>query len=138
MKPRNDFKVGEVASKSRIITSKDIQNFAEISGDMNPIHVDPIYAGNTYFKGPIAHGMLVASLISSVLGNQLPGPGSIYLHQTLQFKYPVRDGDEIRAEVKVIEWNSNTGRIRLETTVLNQNKKIVLIGEALLVMEDHL
>jgi acyl dehydratase len=135
---RSSFSIGESGVLSRVITLEDILAYARISGDMNPVHTDPEYASTTYFGGQIAHGMLVASLISSVLGNQLPGPGAIYLSQELKFKAPVRPGDEVLARVTVVEWDSETGRIGLETEVLNQKGKAVITGLARLIMSSFI
>ena len=132
------FEIGQEEKISRVFTEKDVKIFADISGDQNPIHVDPVYAESTYFGCRIVHGMLVASLISSVLGNKLPGPGSIYIHQDISFKAPVYIGDQITACVKVLDWDQNKGRLRLSTIVTNQNEDIVISGNARLVMASYL
>ncbi|HOL16624.1 MAG TPA: MaoC family dehydratase [Bacillota bacterium] len=126
-----NYRVGDRASVRRTITEADIVNFAGITGDYNPIHVDEEYAKTTIFGGRIAHGIFSAALISNVLGNKLPGPGCIYLEQTLRFLAPVRIGDTIEAEVEVIEIIEAKRRLRLSTTCKNQDGKIVLNGEAL-------
>lgn len=126
-----NFQIGDRTSLRRTITEADIINFAGITGDFNPIHMDEEYAKTTLFKGRIAHGLLSATLISSVLGNKLPGPGCIYLKQDLRFLAPVRIGDTITAEVEVLEMIEINRKLRLRTTCKNQEGKIVLDGEAL-------
>ncbi|HHU83321.1 MAG TPA: MaoC family dehydratase [Firmicutes bacterium] len=126
-----NFQVGDRASIRRTVTESDIVNFAGITGDFNPVHVDEEYAKDTVFGGRIAHGLFTASLISSVLGNKLPGPGCVYLKQTLTFLAPVRIGDTIEAEVEVLEIIEDKGRLRLSTTCKNQAGKTVLNGEAI-------
>ena len=132
------FEVGESASLSREITENDISDFANLSGDQNPIHVDSSFAKESYFKGVIAHGMLVSSLISSVLGNELPGSGAIYLSQDLRFLAPVRPGDTITARVEVISWDEESGRVSLKTSVTNHRGEKVITGEAKLVIASYL
>ena len=99
----SEFKIGDAAWARRTITEADLINFAGISGDFNPIHTDEVFAKETVFKGRIAHGAFTASFISNVLGNQLPGPGGIYVRQDLRFLAPVRIGDTITTRVEVIE-----------------------------------
>lgn len=125
------FKVGDSASLRRTVTEADIVNFAGITGDFNPVHIDEEYAKGTMFKGRIAHGLFSASLISNILGNRLPGPGCIYLKQSLRFLSPVKAGDTITAEVEIIETIEDKKRLRLSTTCKNQSGKLVLDGEAL-------
>ena len=98
-----DLSVGQEASISNTVTADVISAFAAVSGDRNPVHVDADYAATTMFKEPIAHGMLSAAYISAVFGMQLPGPGAIYISQTLNFKAPVKIGDEVVTTVKVAE-----------------------------------
>ena len=138
MEERNNFTVGEHATRSKLITEADIEQFAKITGDVNPIHIDESYAVNTYFGDRIAHGMLVASLISAVLGNQLPGAGSIYLSQELRFLAPVHPGDVITARVEVISWDAEKGRIGLRTEITNQENNTVVKGNAQLVLASFL
>ncbi len=135
---RISFSVGESAELTRTITLEDILVYANISGDMNPVHTDPEYAKTTYFGGQIAHGMLVASMITSVLGNQLPGPGSVYLSQELKFKAPVRPGDDLHARVTVLDWDPETGRIGLETEVINHKGRAVITGKARLILSSFI
>ena len=131
-----NFTIGEKAQLSKVISMADIYSFAEITGDHNPVHIDEDFASKTRFNGQIAHGMLCAGLISAVLGMKLPGPGGIYLSQSLKFISPVRPGDTIAAEVTVKEWNDEKKIISLSTRCYNQLEKDVLIGEALLLVED--
>ncbi len=127
----DEIKIGQTAQYERIITADDIHKFAEVSGDHNPLHLDEEYAKSTIFKGRIAHGLLSASFISTVLANQLPGPGTVYLHQDLDFLKPVRIGDRITTIVKVLEKNAEKKRITLQTQCINQNNKIVVEGKAI-------
>lgn len=120
------------------ISDDDIKVFARISGDDNPVHVNDNYAKGTMFGGRIAHGMLVAGLISAVLGTKLPGPGAIYLSQQLRFISPVRPGDEVTARAKVSEWDPVRGRVTLLTEVVNHDGVAVISGEAKLVMSSYL
>jgi len=129
---RRDFKVGERSSISKTISEKDIESFASITLDYNPVHMDNNFAANTRFKGRIAHGMLVAGLISAVLGTKLPGPGCIYINQNLNFLAPVKIDDRITTEVEVKKWNPEKRIINLYTKCINQNGEVVLEGEALL------
>ena len=131
---RISFQVGETASLSKEITLRDIETFASISGDNNPIHLDKVFAEQSIFKGQIAHGMLVAGLISAVLGTKLPGIGTIYRSQSLRFKAPVYPGDTITVTVKITEWNDTNGKAILETKVVNQRGELVVDGEANIVM----
>src|ERR1700757_1914388 len=110
-----DLSVGQSAQRSRTVTEADIQAFAQVTGDTNPVHIDEAYAAGTAFKGRIAHGMLSAGYISAVLGTQLPGPGAIYVSQTLSFRRPVRIGDAVTAEVKVVAIDAAKARVTLST-----------------------
>lgn len=123
--------VGDSAEVSKTITEQDINDFAELSGDNNPAHLDEEYAKNTAFKHRIAHGMFVSSLISNVLGNELPGHGTIYMTQSLKFIAPVYINDTITARVEVIKKIAEKKRIVFQTTCTNQDGKIVIDGEAL-------
>jgi 3-hydroxybutyryl-CoA dehydratase len=122
--------VGQKASLSKQFAREDILAFADASGDHNPLHLDEVYARHTRFGKPIAHGMLVAGLISAVLGTQLPGPGTIYLHQELNFKHPVFAGDTITAVVEVIRIREGKPIITLSTQCLNQEGIVVIEGKA--------
>jgi len=124
------FKVGDTAEITRTIEQADVQAFADLTGDHNPIHVDESFAKTTRFGRRIAHGMLTASLISSVLASKLPGEGSVYLGQTLQFVAPVFPGNEITARVTVREIREDKPILKLETLCLNQRGDVVIRGEA--------
>ena len=129
-------KEGETAELIKILTQSDIENFAELVGDRNPVHVDPEFAKKTRFGRPIAHGMWGLSLISAVLGTKLPGPGTIYLSQTVKFKAPVFPGDTLTAKVKVLEVRQDKPIVKLETTCENQKGELILTGESLVLVED--
>ncbi|MBE5857775.1 MAG: MaoC family dehydratase [Lachnospiraceae bacterium] len=123
--------IGQSASFTKRITENDINAFAEISGDFNPIHVDEEAAKKSVFGRRIAHGMLSASFISAVLGMYLPGEGTIYLGQNLKFLKPVDIGDEITAKVTVTEIaNADKGIYKLATQCFNQKEEMVIDGEA--------
>ena len=128
-----DLKLGMEASFAKTVSEADILAFAEVTGDRNPVHLDETYAGKTMFKGRIAHGMLTASYISAVFGMELPGPGVIYISQTLNFKAPVRIGDEVVAKVKVAELFPAKRRARFDC-VCTVDGKTVLDGEAILMV----
>jgi len=122
--------IGDTAEITKTIEQSDIDAFARVTGDHNPVHVDEEFAKTTRFGGRIAHGMLTASLISAVLANKLPGEGSVYLGQTLQFVAPVFPGDEITARVTVKEIREDKPIVKLETICMNQRGEIVVRGEA--------
>ncbi|WP_186567379.1 MaoC family dehydratase [Lawsonibacter celer] len=122
--------VGQSASFSKTISEHDIYEFAGITGDLNPAHINEEYARNTHFRGRIAHGILSAGLISAAIAMQLPGPGSIYLGQTLKFTAPVRIGDTITATVTITELNTGKNRVKLHTVCTNQEGAVVIDGEA--------
>jgi len=124
-------KTGDWAAFTKTISEADVYLFAGVTGDLNPAHVDETYARTTFFKTRIAHGMLLAGLISTVIGTQLPGPGTIYVRQELDFLAPVRFGDTITARAEVIEILSGKNRVRLKTTCVNQEEKAVVDGVAL-------
>lgn len=124
-----DLQPGMSASIAKTITDADIVLFSAVSTDTNAVHLNEEFAQTTLFKGRIAHGMLTAGLISAVLGNRLPGPGTIYLGQTLKFKAPVRPGDTVTATAKVKEVIVEKKRCIVET-VCTVNGKVVLEGEA--------
>ena len=126
-------KVGDVASLTKLMSDQDVVWFAEASGDRNPIHLDDNYAATTQFGKRIAHGLLVAGLISAVLGTQLPGPGCVYLSQTLQFRSPVFIGDTITATVEVLKVREDKPIVVLRTVCTNQHAQTVIEGEAVLV-----
>jgi 3-hydroxybutyryl-CoA dehydratase len=126
-----ELQVGDFAEHAKTISEGDVYLFAGITGDLNPAHINAQEAEKGMFKGRIAHGMLSAGLVSAVLGMQLPGPGTIYLSQTLKFTAPVRFGDTITARAEVTERNVEKNRIVLKTVCTNQDGKVVLDGEAL-------
>lgn len=128
-----DLAVGQEASLSHTVTETDVSSFADISGDRNPVHLDEAYAASTMFKGRIAHGILSAAYISAVFGMELPGPGAIYISQSLAFKAPVRIGDTVVTTVKLVELVPEKKRARFET-VCAVNGKPVLTGEAVLMV----
>jgi 3-hydroxybutyryl-CoA dehydratase len=128
-----DLEIGMEASFAKTVTAADIQCFADVTGDKNPVHLDPEYAAKTIFKKPIAHGMLTAGYISAVFGMELPGPGAIYVSQTLNFRAPVRDGDRVVAKVRVMELYPAKRRARFEC-VCTVDGKPVLEGEAVLMV----
>ena len=130
-KTMDQLKVGDSDRFSKTVTDADIYLFAGVTGDLNPAHIDETYAQGTYFKTRIAHGMLSAGFISAVIGTRLPGPGTVYLRQTLDFLAPVRIGDTVTATVEVVEKMEEKKRVRLKTTCVNQEGKKVLDGEAL-------
>lgn len=125
-----DIEIGMRRSLHKLVTDRDIALFAEVSTDCNPVHLDESYAQDTIFEGRIAHGMLTAALISAVIGEQLPGHGSVYLGQTLKFTAPVRPGDQVLAEVKVTQIDHARRRVTLECRCA-VGDTTVLKGEAL-------
>lgn len=126
----NELNVGDFEEFSKTVSESDIYLFAGVSGDMNPAHIDEQYAADTFFKGRIAHGILVGSFISTVIGMKLPGPGTIYLEQQYKFLAPVRIGDTITAKVEVAEIISDKNKALLKTTCTNQNGVTVIDGSA--------
>ena len=124
-----DIEMGMMRYVQKTVTDRDIEMFAEVSTDHNPVHLDDAYARDTIFEGRIAHGMLTAGLVSAVIGEQLPGHGTIYMGQNLKFLAPVRPGDTVRAEVEVIDIDYAKRRVKLDCRCLVDGKK-VLIGEA--------
>ncbi|MEQ3624844.1 MAG: MaoC family dehydratase [Celeribacter sp.] len=124
-----DLEIGMMRHLTKQITDRDIELFAEVSTDRNPVHLDDAYAQDTIFAGRIAHGMLTAGLVSAVIGEQLPGHGTVYLGQSLRFLAPVRPGDTVRAEVTVQEIDHHKRRVTLETRCI-VGDIVVLKGEA--------
>lgn len=127
-----DFKIGQESSISKAFTKKDVELFAQLSLDNNPVHLDENYAVNSIFKQPIVHGFLYASLISATLGTKLPGPGSIYLHQEMNFKKPVYIGEEVTAKVIITDMNIEKSLVYLSTTCFKNENEIVLEGKAII------
>ena len=125
-----DMTVGMTRHLDKMVTDRDIELFAEVSEDRNPVHLNDAYAKTTMFEGRIAHGMLTAALISAVVGERLPGHGTVYLRQDMAFLAPVRPGDTVRAEVEVLAIDTRKRRVTLSTRCL-VGDTVVLRGEAL-------
>jgi len=126
----HELKIGDSAQTTKTITESDIELFAGATGDFNPVHLDQAYAEKTSFRGRIAHGLLSVGLLSAVLGNILPGHGTIYLSQEVKFLAPVKIGDTITARVEVMELTPEKNRAKFRTFCLNQDGKIVVEGAA--------
>ena len=129
----DELSVGQSAERTHTVGAADIEAFAAVSGDHNPVHMDEAFAKTTAFGGRIAHGMLSAAYISAVLGNDLPGPGAIYLSQTLNFRRPVKIGDVVTARVTVAAIDAEKARVTL-TTVCEVAGKAVVQGEAVILV----
>ena len=129
----DELTVGQSAEAAHVVGAGDIEAFAAVSGDVNPVHLDEAYAKTTTFGGRIAHGMLSAAYISAVIGNKLPGPGAIYLSQSLRFRRPVRIGDPVVTRVTVKALDPTKGHATLETQCL-VNGKTAVDGEALILV----
>lgn len=125
-----ELEAGDSAEIVRAVTQEHIASFIDAVGDFNPVHSDPAYAAGTPFREPIAPGIFTAGLISAVIGTQLPGPGAVYISQSLTFTKPVKAGDTITARVEVVEVIRERNRIRLQTVCTNQRNEDVLLGEA--------
>ena len=130
----SDIKMGQSAEVVHTVTEKDIQVFGDLSGDYNPLHFNEEWAKTTMFGGRIAHGILTAAFISTAIGMHLPGPGTIYMSQSMRFLGPVRIGDTITARVEVVMLNDEKERVTLKTTCTNQAGKVVMDGEALVTL----
>ena len=128
----HEMRVGETASFTKTIAEADVHAFAGITGDFNPVHINDTYAAASMFGRRIAHGMLCAGLISAVFGMKLPGPGAIYVQQSLKFLKPVYIGDTVTAEVEVAEILQERNRVTFRTRCVNQDGQIVLEGESTL------
>ncbi|MGD8623950.1 MAG: MaoC family dehydratase [Anaerolineae bacterium] len=129
------FHIGQRASFAKTVTESDVTTFAGLIGDFNPIHVDAEYARKSRFGQRVAHGMFTGGLISAVLGNKLPGPGSIYLSQQIEFLAPVFIGDTITATVEVTSWRQDKRILTLKTDCHNQAQKQVVTGQAVLLVD---
>lgn len=127
----DNLKIGSKDSISKVITAKDVEQFAEVTLDNNPVHLDEEFAKNSLFGKRIAHGMISAGLISAVLGTRLPGNGTIYMKQDISFFKPVFLNEEVTAQVEVIEKIDAKKRLRIKTTVTNAKGDVVADGEAL-------
>jgi acyl dehydratase len=123
--------VGATASRSRTISDRDIELFTELTGDRNPLHYDAEAASESRFGGIIVQGGVTSGLLNAVVAEELPGPGSVFLHVDWHFKAPVRPGDKITAEVEVLEARADKPLTRLRTTITNQEGTVVLDGSAL-------
>jgi 3-hydroxybutyryl-CoA dehydratase len=132
----SEITIGQKAVFSKTISESDIYLFAGVTGDFNPVHINEEFAKTTMFKTRIAHGMLGAGLISTILGTQLPGPGTIYLGQELKFKAAVKIGDTITAECEIIEKNDEKKILKVKTTVKNQANVVVIDGLATVLKQD--
>jgi len=128
----HDMKPGDGAEFTKTVSESDVYGFAGITGDFNPAHIDEEYAKGTFFKKRIAHGILSAGFISTVLGTRLPGAGAVYMKQELSFLAPVYIGDTITARVEVMEVHVEKNRVTLKTTCTNQDGRVVLDGTALM------
>jgi 3-hydroxybutyryl-CoA dehydratase len=126
-----EIKIGAIETLSLVATNETVEHYARLTGDLNPVHLDEDYAARSFFKRRVVHGLLAAGLISAVMGTRLPGPGSIYLRQELDFKSPVFLGETITAKVQVLEKFDQQGKIKLRTWVENQDGRVVLDGSAL-------
>jgi 3-hydroxybutyryl-CoA dehydratase len=126
----HELKVGDSAQITKIIAEEIVNEFARVTGDTNPVHTDPAYAEKTIFKGRIAHGVYSLGIFSTILGNILPGYGTIYLSQEVKFLAPVRIGDTITARVEVVELIPEKNRAKFRTTCINQDGTIVVDGFA--------
>lgn len=125
----NDIKIGMVECYSKIILNSDVQTYAQLSGDVNPVHLDDAYAKKSRFGKKIAHGLLSAGFFSAIFGTKLPGPGCVYVSQNLNFKRPVYIGDTVNASVTVIDVNYKSKKIKFKTEC-KVNNKVVIDGVA--------
>lgn len=126
----SDFKPGDAATLEKAFSDEDVRDFARVSLDANPIHLDEAYARAQPLGERVVHGILQAGLISAVLGTKLPGPGGIYREQTLVFKKPARIGEKLTARVEVLEVVERMGMLRLKTTIVNAAGELLVTGEA--------
>lgn len=125
--------IGQRAQRTKTISSEDVRAFAALSGDTNPVHLDEAYAASTPFGKPIAHGMLSVSIISAILGNDLPGQGTIYLGQDVKFRAPVYVGDTVTAEVECIAYREDKRIATFKTTVHKDDGTLVIEGQAVVI-----
>lgn len=132
----DDLYVGQTASQTHDVNETDLQMFAAVSGDNNPVHLDETFAATSRFKERIAHGMFTGALISAAIACKLPGPGSVYLSQQLGFMRPVKIGDTLEVQLEVLEKLAKN-QVRIRTRVLNQQGKAVVDGEALVLAPDR-
>jgi acyl dehydratase len=127
--------IGDTARRTRTVAARDIELFTELTGDRNPLHYDEALASHTRFGGIIVQGGVTSGLLNAVVAEDLPGPGSVFLHVDWRFTAAVRPGDEITAEVEVLEARSDKPIVKLRTTITNQNGTVVLDGSALVYTE---
>lgn len=125
-------KVGEKAFMSKVFSEEDVIKYSEISSDTNPIHLDEVCASSTVFGKRVVHGMFVASLFSALIGNEIPGNGSIYLGQTLNFKAPVFIGEQVTASVEIIDLREDKPIVTLRTLCVDQQDRVLIEGEAVI------
>ena len=126
-----DVEVGQRAQRARVVSARDIELFTELTGDRNPLHYDEDRAGRSRFGGIIVQGGITSGLLNAVVAEDLPGPGSVFLHVDWSFRAPMRPGDTITAEVEVLEARADKPITKLRTTITNQDEVVVLDGEAL-------
>jgi acyl dehydratase len=126
----DEITVGQTATYSKLIEERDVQLFAAVSGDVNPVHLDPAFAATTQFESCIAHGMLSGAVISAAIAMELPGPGTIYLGQSMRFRLPVRLDDTITVNLEVIDKKDKRGFVTLDCNVFNQDDQLVVTGTA--------
>jgi 3-hydroxybutyryl-CoA dehydratase len=131
-------KIGDTAARTLTVSDEVVKGFSELTGDRNPVHLDEAFARTTRFGRRVAHGMIAASQISAVIANSLPGPGTIYLSQTLQFVAPVFIGDTITTRVKLVSIKQDKPIATLETICENQKTEVVLKGEAVVLFPQEL
>jgi acyl dehydratase len=130
-----DLRLGQTAQRTRVVTQRDIELFTELTGDRNPLHYDEEVAGRTRFGGVIVQGGVTSGLLNAVVAEDLPGPGSVFLHVDWSFRAPVRPGDELTVEVEVLELREDKPIVKLRTTIANQEETVVLDGSALVWVE---
>lgn len=133
----DEITLGQSAEYSKAVTEADIQMFAAVSGDVNPLHLDPEFAAGTRFGERIAHGMLTASFISAALAMELPGPGCIFMEQSLKFRLPVKIGDVITVKLTVTEMQARRKTLTLDCKAYNQEDKLVLTGTSLVIAPEE-
>lgn len=133
----DEISIGQTASYSKTISERDIILFAAVSGDVNPVHLDPEFAAGTMFKEQIAHGMWTGAIVSAALALTLPGPGAIYLNQNLSFRAPVKIGDTITVKLTVTEKREDKKYLTLDCNIVNQHDKTVALGTAQVIAPTH-
>ncbi|MCF8408718.1 MAG: MaoC family dehydratase [Crocinitomicaceae bacterium] len=125
-------KIGDFASNKMTYTSEMVKQFAELVGDKNPVHLSEEYASKTIFKKPLVHGILVTGQLSNLIASELPGPGSVYIFQDLNFKHPVHHGDTIICRAEVVEVKENKNVVLIEAVLKNQNDETVIFGKSVI------